>query len=135
MDGTLSNPTGEIIWNDNNLSASSISASVKVSTIDTDNDSRDKHLKEEDYFHATKYPEIKFRSTSISKSGNDYTAKGKMTIKGTEQDISINFSVSESGGTNTFKGKFEIDRRDFEVGGGSLVLSDDVIVEFELVTE
>ncbi|MFT5916466.1 MAG: polyisoprenoid-binding protein YceI [Flammeovirgaceae bacterium] len=135
VNGTLSNPTGEIVWNESNLSASKISASVKVSTIDTDNGTRDKHLKQSDYFYATKYPEIKFHSTTISKSGDDYTAKGKMTIKGTEKDISINFSVSENDEATTFKGKFKIDRRKFKVGGGSFVLSDDVIVKFELATK
>jgi polyisoprenoid-binding protein YceI len=135
VDGTLSNSTGEIVWNENDLAISKITASVKTNTINTDNNARDKHLKEEDYFHVTKYPEIKFYSTSISKSGDEYTAKGKMTIKGTEKDISINFSVSESDGMTIFKGEFEIDRRDFEVGGGSMVLSDDVIIKFKLLTK
>ena len=39
--------------------------SVQVSTIDTDNEKRDKHLKTDDYFDVEKYPIIRIASTKI----------------------------------------------------------------------
>ena len=50
------------------LPASSFNVSVDVNTINTGVDSRDSHLKKEEYFNAEKYPTINFASTSIEKS-------------------------------------------------------------------
>ena len=42
---------------------------VDVSSIDTDNENRDKHLKSDDFFNAEKYPTMKFVSTSFTPAG------------------------------------------------------------------
>src|SRR6056297_2577462 len=41
-----------------------IQVTIPVKSVDTDNEKRDKHLMGEDFFEATTYPEIKFRSES-----------------------------------------------------------------------
>ena len=40
-----------------------ITATIKTTSITTDNDFRDKHLRSDDFFNVEKYPEIKFKST------------------------------------------------------------------------
>ena len=130
VDGTLSNPSGKIIWDDSNLGNCSISASIKTESIDTGIGMRDNHLKEEKYFDVDNYPQITFRSSSISQTSTGFEAVGLLVIKGEKKEVKIPFEVIEDG--KVFKGDFQIDRRDFDVGGGSLVLSDDVLIHFEL---
>lgn len=121
--GSLNGLKGTINFNPSDLAASAFNVSVDVNTINTGVDSRDSHLKKEEYFDAEKYPAIKFASTSIEKSINGYTVKGNLTIKSVTKAISIPFTVDESADGLTLKGKFSINRKDFGVGGSSAVLS------------
>ena len=133
--GSLSSPTGTIVWDENQLSSVKINAKVAVSSIQTGIKARDKHLLKEDYFHASKYSNISFTLTSVEKKKDGWLGKGTLTIKGTSKQVSIEFQVTKNGSQKTFSGTFEIDRRDFGVGGNSLVLSDDVFVSFKLVVK
>lgn len=51
------------------FSDAKIEFTVDVSSIDTDNEKRDTHLKSDDFFNAEKYPTIKFVSTSFTPAG------------------------------------------------------------------
>lgn len=118
---------GAIVFNPSNLGTSSFEVSIDAKTIDTDIDSRDKHLRSDDYFDVEKYPKITFKSDKITSSKKgEYTATGKLTIKGTTQEVSIPFTTKESSDGITFEGNFSINRKDYKVGGNSVTLSDNV---------
>lgn len=133
VDGSFSGLRASVNFNPNDLANSSISASVAVKTIETDIDLRNKHLKGKDYFHEEKYPRISMESVSFSKtSGSDYNGKFKLTIKNVTKTISIPFTFTESNGTGTFKGEFELNRRDYTVGSSSWTLNDKVKIKLVL---
>ena len=97
--------------------------SIDASSINTDNSMRDDHLKKEAYFDVEKHPRIHFVSTGVTgpnRSGH-YTMTGKLTIKDTTKDISFPFIVTALGDDLIFKGDFTINRRDFDIGGGSTI--------------
>jgi len=119
-----------IAFDQNNLAASSIEATVDVNSIDSDNAMRDNHLKAEDYFDAAKYPKITMKSTSFKKKvGNNYVGIFNVTIKGKTKSVEVPFTYTESSNVALFKGSFKINRKDFGVGGNSMVLADDAIIE------
>ena len=89
---------------------------------------RDEDLISDNFFDIAKYPKMKFVSTSISKGSEGYVAKGSLTIKKTTKTVSIPFRVENQ----VFKGKFVIDRLDYEVGESNWLMGDDVTVFFEL---
>lgn len=63
-------------------SDATVDASIKVASINTDNERRDGHLKTDDFFNAEKFPLIKFKSTSFEKVGeNKYKITGDLTIR------------------------------------------------------
>ncbi len=64
------------------FSDASVEGVIKVGSISTDNTMRDNHLKSDDFFNAEKYPEIRFKSTSFTKTGdNKYAITGDLTIR------------------------------------------------------
>lgn len=128
VDGTFSGLTGTVQFDAEDLAASKIEAKIPVKSINTDIKKRDEHLRGEDFFDVAKYPNISFSSTSITSSDGGYKVVGNFTIKKTTKSVSIPFTFSNS----TFVGKFEIDRRDYGVGGNSWTMGDKVKISFEI---
>ncbi|HEY9195609.1 MAG TPA: YceI family protein [Mucilaginibacter sp.] len=127
--GSFSGLNADINFKPAALAASSIEASVASNTVNTDNESRDNHLKSEDYFDAAKYPRITVKSVSFKhKSGNNYTGVFNVTIKDKTKPVEIPFTYTETGNTATFKGDFQVLRTDFGVGGKNVILSNEANV-------
>ncbi len=113
-----------------NLDKNYINANIKVNSLNTGNNKRDEHLLKEDFFDAGKYEEIRFKSANIKKlQDNRYSLTGNLTIKNTTKLISIPLEIIESNSGLTITSNFEMNRRDFNIGGGSWILSDVVKVE------
>jgi polyisoprenoid-binding protein YceI len=63
---------------------------AKVDSLTTGNADRDKHLKSDDFFNAERYPELKFKSTSIEKiDGEKYKMVGDLTIRDVSRPIEL----------------------------------------------
>ncbi len=129
VDGSFSGLVADLKFDANQYGKSSIEASIDVNTINTGIGLRNNHLKKENYFNVPKYPKIILKSTLFSKEG-DGTFKGhfKLTMKGITKDIIIPFSYIESGNTSIFKATFILNRKDYNVGGNSWTMSDDVAI-------
>jgi polyisoprenoid-binding protein YceI len=136
VDGFFSGLKGSIKFNPADLSGSFFDISIDANTINTDNSSRDNHLREESYFDVKNHPVIRFVSAKVTASNKKGTLFifGKLTIKNKTEDISFPFTATESNGGYVFDGEFKINRRDFEVGGGS-TLSDNVVVTLHVVSK
>ena len=65
-----------------------IEADIKTSSVNTDNQQRDEHLKSDDFFSASKFPDMTFVSKSVKKKGNNqYAVSGDLTIKGVTKTV------------------------------------------------
>ncbi|MEM8897668.1 MAG: YceI family protein [Bacteroidota bacterium] len=128
VNGSMKGLDGDISFNPDALDQSKISLSVATATIDTDNKTRDKHLRAEDYFEVEKYPNITFTSTSIKKSGNGYLVKGTFKVKNTAKDVEIPFTFQQ----NVFKGSFSINRIEYGVGKKSWIMDKTVNITFQI---
>lgn len=133
--GSLSGLTGSIMWNPADLKTASFNVSVVTKTINTDNRLRDDHLKKSDYFNVEKFPSINIQSNQISVGNRpgEYTMNATLTIKGVSKKISFPFSVISQNGKTIFGTNFEINRRDFGVGGGSISLSNTAKISLKVV--
>ena len=125
--GDLSGLKGDINFDPGNLKTSTINVSVDVKTVDTDNGTRDEHLRGADYFDESKYPRIVFKSSKINltnKSGSNwFYFSGTLTMHGITKSISFPFTALKQGNDYLFKGEFELNRVDYGVGGNSAVLA------------
>lgn len=129
VDGTFAGTSGKIEFSENEASDNRVEVSVDASTIDTGIGLRNKHLKDEDYFHVEKFTTLQFVSSRIAivKPGQG-EATGSLTIKGTTKRITFPFTYSTQGSDATFNATFKVNRRDFGVGGRSFSLSDEATV-------
>ena len=132
--GSLEAPQGDILFNPDSLSNSYFRVTIKSVSVNTDNNTRDEHLREEDYFDVKNYPLISFVSGRIQAAGNkgDFTASGKLTIKNNTKDIQLPFTAVKNGDGYLFTGSFKMNRRDFGVGGGS-TLSNELTVDIKVL--
>lgn len=64
------------------MTTATINFTIDVDSINTRNADREGHLKSPDFFDAATYPNITFKSTSITKKSNgEYELTGDMTIR------------------------------------------------------
>jgi polyisoprenoid-binding protein YceI len=121
--GTFTGVEGEIIFDPKALADAYIKVTVRSKTVNTGNELRDSHLKDEDYFDTAHYPRISFESSKIAFTPGRgmYMLYGKLTIKNHTEDISFPFTEEPSGDGYLFTGTFTINRRNFGVGGFSTI--------------
>jgi len=132
--GDLSGLKGSIKFDPENLGASSFDVSVDAGTIDTDNSSRDEHLRKAEYFDVANHKTINFKSTKVIKSkvAGKFYVYGNLTIKGVTKPVEFTFAAKAKDGGYVFDGEFEINRRNFGVGGSSISLSDNLTVSLSV---
>ena len=85
-------------------------------------------------FDVKNYPRLLFKSTRITKTNKDgyLYMFGNITIKGVMKEIQFPFTATPKNGGYLFEGSFKLNRRDFNVGGRSLVLSDELTVSLSI---
>lgn len=135
--GDFTGLKGSIVFDPNALNTSSFNVTVNSNTVDTDNGTRDKHLRKEEYFNVEKYPLIRFVSTKVTKStvAGRFYVFGNLTIKDVIKPIEFGFSAKAVSGGYEFNGDFEINRRDFGVGGSSISMSDNLKVNLVITAK
>jgi len=129
---------------------STLTATIKTGSINTDNAGRDKHLKSADFFDAEKYPEMKFVSKSFEKTGKDtYKITGDLTLHGITKSVTLdtkfNGQMSDPWGNIKagFKATGSVNRKEFGIqwnktleAGGLLVGENvDVVINVEMAKE
>src|SRR5215467_1704809 len=87
VEGRFSDFSGTIMYDNTDLTKSSVTAIIKSASINTGSSFRDKDLKAASFFDAEKYPTIRFQSTAIRKQGNDYVMAGLLTIRDVSKEI------------------------------------------------
>lgn len=107
---------------------------VKTASIDTNNEGRDKHLRNTDFFNADQFPVCSFKATKITPaSESSFKVTGDLTMNGTTKPVDITLEkVGQGEGRGGAKlmglaTEFTINRQDFGIKYGSGgALGDDV---------
>lgn len=135
--GDFSGLKGSVRFHLSDISVWSFDVTVDAATVDTDNKSRDGHLRKPEYFDAEKFPVIRMVSTRIQPTAvaGTYLFTGNLTIKGITKSLQFPFRVNKSGDGYLFTGEFNINRRDFGVGGSSVSLSDNLKVSLSILAK
>lgn len=85
--GQFAKVTGTVVYDPANPAATKIDASIDASTISTNNEKRDAHLRSADFFDTAKYPTITFRSKNAWKAGGVLQVQGELTMHGVTREV------------------------------------------------
>ncbi len=134
-----------IVYDDKDVTKSSVDAVIKSTSIDTGIERRDAHLRTPDFFDVEKYPEITFKSSRIEKKGKGFIAHGTFSMHGVSKEIAIPFTVNgvtpdpKTGKTMLgATGRTTVNRRDYGINfaqpANPTFLGDAIEIELNLMT-
>jgi polyisoprenoid-binding protein YceI len=128
-----------------NIANSSVTASIDVASVDTNQPDRDAHLRSDDFFNAEEYPKITFRSTRVEKTKDDnYLVHGDLTIRDVTRPVALDAEfegeIVDPWGNRraAFTATTQISRKEFNVRWnqaletGGAVVSDNVKITLHL---
>jgi K(+)-stimulated pyrophosphate-energized sodium pump len=113
-----------------------IDVKINANSVNTRNNERDDHLRNEDFFDVNNFSEILFKSNSIEMTEDGYVAKGELKIKDVTKAVELpfeygGFQVSPFDSTlhvASVIGSITVDRRDFGMTYGPGVLGNEVVI-------
>jgi polyisoprenoid-binding protein YceI len=123
---------------------SSLTATVKTASIDTNQEQRNAHIRSADFLESEVYPVMTYVSTGVRRDGDEWVIDGDLTLKGVTKQVPLKLEINGfgpdgNGGTKAgFSAKGEINRLDFGVNfnptmeTGGLVVSDKVTILLEI---
>ena len=122
--GRFTDFSGTFLFDEKDITQSSGTVFIKVESLDTDYEFRDKDLRSANWFEAEKYPFIKFQTKRVVRNGASVEAVGDLTIKGVTKEIQIKMDYC-SGRQKDVRGDTQIvlaggatiNRKDFGVEG------------------
>ncbi len=139
--GSISGVTGTVIWNEKDLSKASVEATIDTTTVSTNNEARDKHLKSPDFFNVEKFPTMTFKSTSVTRVNGKLEVIGNLTMTGVTKSVTLEVDgptppqKGMQGGLVTgFSATGTLKRSDFGFGSkfGDPILGDEVKFTIDL---
>lgn len=145
VDGRFSEFSGTIMYDETDLTKSSVTAIIKSASINTGSSFRDKDLKAAPFFDIDKFPTIRFQSTAIRKQGNDYVMAGLLTIRDVSKEIQAPLVWRQhkmndpwKNSRIAFDSRLKLNRRDFGVTGPSFWnqgIADSIDIELRITAE
>ena len=98
VEGTFNSFDAKIISSKEDFSDAVIELTAEINSIDTDNEKRDEHLKNPDFFDAAKYPSLIFKSKSFKKvSDKKYKLIGDLTLHGVTKAVELDVTLNGTG--------------------------------------
>ncbi|MFZ0395595.1 MAG: YceI family protein [Terracidiphilus sp.] len=139
--GRIGGVKGAIVLNQNDISKSSVTVAMDVTTVDTGVTMRDNDLKSPNYFDVAQFPTATFSSTSVSGSAGHLTVMGNLTLHGVTKPVTLDVEGPDgpiNGMGNKqhegYSATTTLNRMDFGVGAKtpSSIVSDEVKLTIEL---
>ena len=121
-----------------------IEATIKTASVTTNQEKRDAHLRNPDFFDVEKYPTMTYKMKSYSKAGDGYSAIGDLMLHGVTKEVTLtgNFNgVTKDPWGNTragFTAEGKLNRKDFgmvwnkALDSGGLVVGDEVWIKLDI---
>jgi polyisoprenoid-binding protein YceI len=80
--GRFGGVKGTLVFNDTDITKSTVTVTIDTSTVDTGEPTRDTHLKTDAFFDVAKFPTAAFTSSGVAKNGSRLTVNGNLTLHG-----------------------------------------------------
>jgi len=94
VDGSFTDFDATITSSKDDFSDAVVEMTAKTSSVNTQNEKRDAHLKNEDFFDAAKHSTITFKSKTFEKVGeNKYKVTGDLTLHGVTKPVTLDATL------------------------------------------
>jgi polyisoprenoid-binding protein YceI len=140
--GRFGKVVATLVYNEADVTKSTVTATIDVSTVDTGESPRDNHLKTDAFFDVAKFPTATFTSTNVVKNGSKLTVSGNFTLHGVTKPIVLDVegpaTPVENGMDHKphsgFSATTTLSRTAYGIGTGfaSALVGDDVKLTIEL---
>jgi polyisoprenoid-binding protein YceI len=115
-----------------------VAISIDTASASVGSPDGDAELPRPPWFNAPKFPRASFQSSAIkAQGGGRFEVAGRLTLKGTAQDLVVPVAIVQAGGVSTAVGEFVVRRLDFRIGENEWadvsLVANDVRVKFKLV--
>ena len=136
VNGSFKTGAATIVSDSNARASSSFEGYVMANSINTGIKLRDQHLREkENFFEAIKYPKLTMKSVSVdAPNANKVMVTFDLTIKGIVKRIKVPVVIVKVNGQTHYTCDFAINRNDWNIGGKSMSMGDDVYIKLKAVT-
>ena len=138
--GYFSKVKGTIVVDRDHLEKSTVEAVIEVASITTNTKMRDDDLRSTNFFAATQFPSMTFKSESWKNTGdNTYAVTGTLTMKNVAKEVvlkvkSLGFGPGMNGAAiSGWEATLTLDRRDFDITAdqGAVGNNVDVLINVE----
>ncbi|MBM4257251.1 MAG: YceI family protein [Deltaproteobacteria bacterium] len=94
--GDFRKVSGKVNLDEQDVTKSTIEATIDVASVDTGIVKRDDHLRSPDFFDVAKHPAMTFKSKKIQKGSSDgnYKITGDLTLHGVTKEVVLDFEGS-----------------------------------------
>jgi len=144
--GSFSKFSGTVEIDEQDLAKSRIAVTIETSSIGTNVQKRDDHLRSADFFDVSKYPTMTFVSRKIAPAGQDrLTVTGDLTLHGVTREVSLDVEGLSPEGKDPWGGvrrgaaaSAKISRKDFGLAWnqvletGGLAVGEEVAISLEV---
>jgi polyisoprenoid-binding protein YceI len=90
VSGSFKTFQAEAKTQDDDFRTAKISLTVDINSVFTNNEQRDAHLRNSDFFETEKYPQLKFVSTRLEETDdNNFVLYGELTLKGVTKQVKL----------------------------------------------
>lgn len=138
-----------ISMTDGDVSTLAASATIQTTSVFTDNDRRDNHLRSPDFFSAEEFPVMTFQSKEVrAVDGNAFELVGDLAIRDVTKEVVLNaqfLGTATMGGQERagFEASTEVNRLEYglawnrltEAGGFVVGHNVEIILELEMVKD
>lgn len=119
FNGTFKSWKANIAFDPNDLAHSMADVTIDVASETSGDDETDDGVKGAQGFQTNQFATARFTTTAIShKSGNDYVANARLTIRGVTKMVTLPFTLTFAGNGAHMAGQTIVSRMDFGVGSG-----------------
>ncbi len=106
---------------------------VTVTSVDMGSEDLHEGMRAPEWFDFARFPRAEFRSQQIRQvAPQRYEARGTLTIKGVQQQVTVPFAWSATGQTAVMAGELTLDRTRFGIGSGEWATPDPIGLEVKV---
>jgi len=144
--GEFKGVTGTVIWDDQDVTKSSVDVTIDAKTVNTGEEKRDQDLRSANFFEVEKYPTLTFKSKKVESAGSGkLKVTGDLTMHGITKEVVLDVegpsgAVKDPWGNtrSAASATTKLNRQDYGVkwnanlDGGGVVVGDAVTITIDL---